>query len=82
MESDEKISSNILTDRLRRLEDHEIINKMTSPSNRSSFIYTLTSKGEDLLPVMLEITAWSAKHDSMTNTPDNFLEAFRQDRET
>lgn len=81
MESDEKISSNILTERLRRLEDHGIVQKTTSPSNRSSFIYSLTSKGADLLPVMLEVTAWSAKHDSATNTPDGFLTAFKADRD-
>jgi DNA-binding HxlR family transcriptional regulator len=81
MESDEKISSNILTERLRRLEDHGIVEKNTSPNNRSSFIYTLTSKGADLLPVMLEVTAWSAKHDSSTNTPDGFLDAFNSDRD-
>lgn len=81
MDSREKISSNILTERLRRLEDHGIIEKNTSPDNRSSFIYTLTPKGADLLPIMLEVTAWSAKHDSSTNTPDGFLNAFNTDRD-
>jgi DNA-binding HxlR family transcriptional regulator len=81
MASDEKISSNILTERLRRLESHGIIEKNTSSDNRSSFIYSLTFKGKDLLPVMLEITAWSAKHDSLTNIPGNFLDAFEADRD-
>ena len=79
--SEEKISSNILADRLKRLEQHGITQKEISPSNRSSFVYSLTPKGEDLLPVMLELTAWSAKHDAMTNTPSDFLEKFTADRE-
>jgi len=76
LESDEKISTNILADRLSRLEEHEIVVKSVSPDNRSSLIYSLTPKGKDLLPIMLEITAWSAKHDALTNTPKPFLKLF------
>lgn len=80
LNSDEKISTNILTERLRRLEGHGIVEKTVAPNNRSSMIYTLTAKGADLLPIMLEVTAWSAKHDALTNTPDGFLEAFAKNR--
>ena len=76
LQSDEKISTNILADRLGRLEEHEIIKKTVAPDNRSKLIYTLTSKGKDLLPIMLEITAWSARHDAATNTPASFLDSF------
>ncbi len=82
LQSDEKISTNILADRLKRLEEHGIIAKSVSPDNGSSYIYSLTSKGTDLLPVMLEITAWSAKHDSMTNTPASFFELFKSKSKT
>ena len=76
LQSDEKISTNILADRLRKLEEHEIVTKVVAPDNRSKSIYSLTAKGKDILPVMLEITAWSAKHDTATNTPDAFMDAF------
>lgn len=78
--SDEGISTNILAERLKRLEQHEIITKATSPDNKSSLIYSLTEKGKDFLPVMMEITAWSARHDASTNTPDLFMEKFTTDR--
>lgn len=81
LESDEKISTNILADRLKRLEEHEIVKKAVAPDNRSKLIYSLTPKGKDLLPVMLEITAWSAKHDTATNTPEPFLDMFGSSRE-
>lgn len=81
LESDEKISTNILADRLKRLEQHEIIEKTVAPDNRSSLLYSLTSKGTDLLPIMLEITAWSAKHDALTNTPPTFGKTFATGRE-
>lgn len=79
--SDEKIATNILSVRLKRLEAHGIIKKEVDPDNRSSLIYTLSEKGKDLVPVMLEITAWSAKHDTKTNAPVSFQEDFRSSRD-
>jgi DNA-binding HxlR family transcriptional regulator len=80
LESGEGIATNILADRLKRLEDHGIVTKSADDGNRSRSIYSLTGKGADLLPVMLEITAWSAKHDPLTNAPANFLNQFRSGR--
>jgi DNA-binding HxlR family transcriptional regulator len=82
LESDEKIATNILTDRLKRLEEHEIVERSTSSETGARRSYQLTEKGKDLLPVMLEITAWSAKHDAKTNAPDEFLGQFAAARET
>lgn len=81
LESRERIATNILADRLKRLEDHEIVEKSVSPENRSKLIYRLTQKGKDLLPVMLEIAAWSARHDAASSAPSGFLEALDKDRE-
>ncbi|NVJ97725.1 MAG: helix-turn-helix transcriptional regulator [Alphaproteobacteria bacterium] len=80
--SDEKIATNILADRLKRLEAHGIIGKTPDPEHKSKQLYSLTEKGRDLLPIMVEITAWSARHDSHTNTPPEFLDAFEHDRES
>nr|WP_298895158.1 helix-turn-helix domain-containing protein [uncultured Altererythrobacter sp.] len=81
LESEEKISTNILTDRLRRLEAHEIIEKTVAEDNRSKLIYSLTEKGKDLIPVMLEVTAWSVKHDTKSNAPDTFLKDYENARD-
>jgi DNA-binding HxlR family transcriptional regulator len=78
--SDEGISTNILAERLQRLEQGGVINKETDPDNRSRVIYRLTQKGKDLLPIMLEITAWSGKYDSKTNAPAPLLKALKNDR--
>ena len=79
LESAEGISTNILADRLRRLKDHGIVTA-DAASDRRSTLYRLTTKGLDLLPVMLELTAWSAKHDSHTNTPEAFARALSENR--
>lgn len=78
--SDEGISTNILADRLQRLELDGVIERETDPDNRSRAIYRLTQKGIDLVPVMLEITAWSGKHDASTNAPAPLLKALKKDR--
>jgi DNA-binding HxlR family transcriptional regulator len=62
LQSEEKIASNILTDRLAMLEQEGIINKATDPEHKLKYIYSLTAKGIDLLPIMAEIGAWSLKH--------------------
>lgn len=61
---DENISTNILADRLKHLEAEGIIDRTQDPGNRRSFTYTLTPKGRDLAPVLLEIIRWSGKYDN------------------
>lgn len=80
LDSEEGISTNILADRLKRLEQGGVIEKSVDPANKSRLFYRLTAKGLDLLPVMLEVTAWSARHDSLSNTPPAFLQAYEADR--
>ena len=60
--SEEKIASNILVSRLAILEKEEILLKEISPANKSKFIYSLTQKGADLLPIVIEIMDWGAKY--------------------
>jgi len=62
LESEEKIATNILAARLSLLEKENILSKQVSPENKSKFIYRLTKKGIDLLPVIIEIMDWGAKY--------------------
>ncbi len=81
LQSDEKISTNILADRLKKLEDNGIVEKSVASDNRSKLIYSLTNKGKDFLPIMLEITVWSASHDNSTNTPASFMSDFAMSKD-
>ncbi len=69
LHSDEKIATNILTDRLRRLESHEIIGTKRDPTDGRKMIYTLTAKGIDLAPVLAEMVLWAARHEETGNQP-------------
>ena len=63
----EKISTNILTDRLKRLLDHGIVTKEVDPQNKSAFLYSLTPKGLELIPLVMEIYRWGTKHTEKNN---------------
>lgn len=62
LNSEEGIATNILADRLRKLERAGIISTSRDPNDRRKLIYTLTKKGIDLGPVLLELALWSARH--------------------
>ena len=61
--SDEGISTNILADRLDRLERTGIITAETEQSDGRRVNYRLTEKGIDLAPVLLELLIWGARHE-------------------
>jgi len=80
--SDEKISTNILADRLEKLEADGLITKAIDDKNNSKKIYALTQKGMDLLPMLLEMIAWSAKYDDQTEAPAEFIQKLEDDKES
>jgi DNA-binding HxlR family transcriptional regulator len=79
--SDEKIASNILSERLRRLEKQGLIRTDKDPVDARQKIYSATEKGLSLTPVLLEIAAWGASHDPNTGAPRKFADEFYADRE-
>jgi len=64
LKSEEGIATNVLASRLAFLEAQGILAKTPSPDDRRKDFYTLTEKGLDLIPIVLTIVLWSAKHDS------------------
>lgn len=67
LQTDERIATNILADRLRNLESHGIIRAKQDPSDRRKIIYFLTAKGKDLAPVLTEMVLWAAAHEKTKN---------------
>lgn len=65
----ERPASNILADRLRRLEAFGIIRAERDPSDGRKLIYLLTPKGMDLAPVLTEMVLWAGKHEKIQNRP-------------
>ncbi len=82
MASDEGIASNILTTRLKRLEQWGIIERRPDEQNRRQVVYSLTPKGVDLAPVLVEIAIWSSKYDPHTKVNPAWVRRARRDRES
>jgi DNA-binding HxlR family transcriptional regulator len=61
LRSDEGIATNILASRLAQLEDNGILEKTPQPGDKRKDVYTLTEKGMELIPLLVEIVAWSGK---------------------
>lgn len=56
--SRERISTNILTDRLAMMEESGLIEAVPYSQRPKRFEYSLTDKGEGLLPVLQELCRW------------------------
>jgi DNA-binding HxlR family transcriptional regulator len=79
MESPERIASNILTARLKKLEERGLIERSPDPDNRKQVIYTLTDKGRDLTPVLVEMVRWGGRHDPNSLCPKSVVTRFTRD---
>ncbi len=62
LQSEEKIATNILADRLLVLEKTGMVEKTAFPGNKVKNLYRLTPKGVDLMPVLFEIILWGDKY--------------------
>jgi len=63
----EGISTNILAERLARLEKHGMIAKTVDPNDKRQFLYSPTQRSLDLVPVIFELARWGIKHDPQTD---------------
>lgn len=69
LQSPEGISTNILADRLKRLEEYRIVYKEPYKTNPERHEYFLTETGYALQPVILSIAAWGMAHIEGTRGP-------------
>lgn len=58
----ERISSNILADRLAALVEHGLLTKAGDPSHRQKVNYSLTEQAIELVPVLVQLSAWGMRH--------------------
>ena len=65
----EGVTTNILADRLKRLEDHGLITKSAYQTNPVRYAYALTDKGRALGPVLREMVIWGNAHYPGTHRP-------------
>lgn len=78
-QSGEGIASNILANRLTKLEASSIIVASRQKRDARRISYRLTEKGIQLAPVMLELLIWGARHEK-TAAPCAVIENMERDR--
>ena len=61
LNSDEGIATNILASRLAQMEQNGILTRTPHPTDKRKDHYSLTAKGMELIPLLVEIVAWSGK---------------------
>jgi len=77
--SNEKISSAVLTEKLNTLLSEGIVSKVTSPKNASKFLYLITDKGIELVPVMMEFLDWGSRYNP-DGGPKPLLDQIKQSK--
>jgi len=73
----EGISTNILTERLGRLQCAGILVRSDHPLDGKKYVYRLTEKGIDLIPVLLQLVLWGAKYTPEHAAPADVLKQMR-----
>jgi len=80
LESGEGIATNILADRLQKLEAAGIIIAGEERADGRKVNYRLTEKGIDLAPVLLDLLVWASRHEK-TGVPCGAIEEMAENRE-
>lgn len=80
LKAGEGIATNILSDRLQKLEAADLIEKRRDPVDARKFIYRLTARGIDLAPMLVEMILWSARNEQ-TDAPPKVIKAMTTDRD-
>jgi DNA-binding HxlR family transcriptional regulator len=79
-ESGEGIATNILSERLRRLQRAGIVETEPDATDGRKVNYRLTEKGIDLAPVLFDLLVWGASHEK-TGAPRDVILEMTRDRD-
>jgi DNA-binding HxlR family transcriptional regulator len=77
--ADEGIATNVLAERLERLECEGLIRRGPDPADGRKVVYDLTLKGFELAPVIVEMIIWAARHET-TAAPPALVREMERDR--
>ena len=75
--SEEGIATNVLANRLQKLEENGMLSRHVDQRKKSKVCYLPTAKARALLPAFLGMMVWSTEYDDHTEAPQSFALAFR-----
>jgi DNA-binding HxlR family transcriptional regulator len=74
----EGIPTNVLADRLARLESRGLIASAPYQQNPPRYAYSLTPRGQELKPVLISLAKWGARHVTGTRIPPEMSAAMER----
>lgn len=80
LDAGEGIASNVLAERLTRLSSEGVVVAQADADDGRVKLYSLTEKGLDLAPLLVEMILWSAAHDGKSAADQIFVRRARKDR--
>jgi DNA-binding HxlR family transcriptional regulator len=80
-ESEENVSTSVLGDRLKMLENSGVISKGADSVKKSRIRYSLTEKGIAMLPLMVELIVWSGTYDESSEADADFIKEAQEHKE-
>lgn len=81
LNSKEGIATNILSDRLKKLENNGVIESKVYPKLKTKKEYFLTEKGKNLIPVLVEMILWSVQYENDLAVPQEFIDKAKTAKE-
>lgn len=81
LNSEEGIATNILSDRLKMLEEKQILASRPYPKLKTKKEYRITNLGISLVPLILEMLVWGTIFDESTVVLPGIVQRFNSDRE-
>jgi DNA-binding HxlR family transcriptional regulator len=77
---EEGIATNVLADRLRRLEQRGLLTKQRDAEDARQYLYRPTQQAVALVPMLVEMVVWGARN-SKSSVERDFLKRFERDRD-
>lgn len=74
LDAGEGMATNVLSDRLKMLDEYGIIKSEQYHQNKTMKYYSLTEKGAELIPILVELWVWGARHDPETSVSKENLD--------
>ena len=78
---EEGIATNVLADRLKRLERRGLVRKERDPEDARQFVYKPTQLALSLVPMLLEMAAWGARNNANSRGKPDLIRRFETDRD-
>jgi DNA-binding HxlR family transcriptional regulator len=73
------IATNVLADRLKRLEARNLVTKTRDPADARQFLYKPTELAISVIPMLVEMIIWGSKHGNGT-VDAGFIQRYERDR--